>query len=88
MAAKIKLDSAGMAAMLKSSGVRSAVHQAAEEIAERVKHDPAIVRHGIAESVDVLDITTDRAAAIVAIAHAAGRGIEAKHASLTKAVTG
>jgi hypothetical protein len=84
----IRLDSGGIWAMLKSAEVRRAVHEAAERIADRVRSDPAVVRHEVADDVNVRDYTTDRAVSVVAIAHPAGRGLEAKHGSLSKAVSG
>ncbi|GAA0627325.1 hypothetical protein HPO96_36975 [Kribbella sandramycini] len=85
---KVKLNPAGMQAMLKSRGIAQAVHARAEEVAARARQDAAIVRHELQDAVDVEDVITDRAVSIVAIAHPAGRGIEGKHSSLTKAVTG
>lgn len=85
---KITLDSAGMAAMLKSLDVADAVAEIAADVASKVSDDPAIVRHELGNYVTVEDFVTDRAVSVVAIAHPAGRGIEGKYGVLTKAVGG
>jgi hypothetical protein len=83
MAPKIRLDRGGMAAMLKSAGVASAVEAAAESTFSNVgaveAHDGQVV------PVEVTTGTTDRAIARVTLLHAAGLGLQAKHGTLTKA---
>lgn len=78
----VRLDHEGIAAMLKSAEVREAVHTLAERAAAAVRADPSVVRHKA--PVRVADYTTDRAASSVTIAHAGGRGMEAKHGSLSR----
>ena len=85
MPTQIKLNSAGMLAMLKSVEVAAAVHAQAEAVAANVRADPNMARRGIVDEVSVDDYTTDRAATSVTITHAAGLGMEGKHGVLTKA---
>lgn len=78
----VRLDPAGMAAVLKSAEVRSAI----SEIAVRV--DAAVGTVEIGRDVaDVVtdDYTTDRAASSVTIRHPRGRAIEARDGVLAKA---
>ena len=83
MATKIRLDRGGMAAMLKSSGVASAVLAAAHATESAVG---AVVAHdGQVVPVEVTPAVTDRALARVTLMHAAGLGLQAKHGTLTKA---
>jgi hypothetical protein len=83
MAPKIRLDSRGIGAMLKSAGVASAVEASAESVLSNVgaveAHDGQVV------PVEVTTGTTDRAIARVTLLHAAGMGLQAKHGTLTKA---
>lgn len=85
---EFKLDHAGMAEILLSDGIRHAVHDAAEQVAARVRGDSAIQRNELVDEVEVEDYTTDRAASSVTITHAAGLGIEAKHGTLSRAAGG
>lgn len=85
MALEIKLDSAGIQAMLKSAEVAAAIHALGETVAGNVRADPNITRRGIADEVSVDDYVTDRAATSVTITHPAGLGMEGKHGVLTKA---
>lgn len=85
---KIKLDSPGIAAILKSDEVAIEVHDRAEMIAERVAAHPALVRNEITDQVEVEDYVTDRAASSVTITHAAGLGIEGKYGPLSQAAGG
>ncbi len=84
MAPKIRLDRAGMAAMLKSSGVALEVEIAAEDVASRIHEDT----HDGPAPVEVTTGTTDRAVARVTITHAAGLALEAKYGALTRAAQG
>lgn len=85
MAAKIRLDSSGIAALLKSSGVMEAVSDAAAAVQTAAEGDAAVVRNNV--PVRVRTGYSDRARAVVALAHPAGVGIQAKHGSLTRAVS-
>lgn len=82
---KLKLDHAGIAAMLKSHEVAQLVHAEAERIAAELRTDGDVVRHEMQGDVIVTDYVTDRAASAVTLAHPGGLGMEAKHASLTRA---
>ena len=77
--AKIKLDHAGIASILKNE-MRGPVEAAAAAIAANV--DVGSVTEA---QVTVRSYTTDRAACAVSIAHPAGLAIQAKYGSLTKA---
>lgn len=82
---KVRLDSAGIAAMLRSSEVADVVRSAADAVASAAEGDAAVVRNGV--PVKVLDGVSDRARSVVALAHPAGLGIQAKHGSLSRAVS-
>ena len=82
---KIKIDSDGMAELLKSAAIMTAVENAARVVADNAEKDPSVQRHGV--PVGVRTGYTDRARAVVALAHPAGIGIQAKHGTLTRAVS-
>lgn len=82
---RVKIDSDGMAELLKSAGIMTAVENAAYVVRDNAASDPAVVRHGV--PVGVRTGYTDRARAVVALAHPAGIGIQAKHGTLTRAVS-
>jgi hypothetical protein len=87
----IKLDDAGLAAILKGAGARALVKKTAQEIASRVEAQDLTVgafRGGSGEiplPVKVKTETTDRASASVVLAHPAGIAVQAKHGALTRA---
>lgn len=81
MPPKLKLDRAGMAAMLKSPPVAAEVKVLASEVAGRV----SFTSHDGPVPVKTSSYTTDRAAASVTIEHASGMGAEAKYGTLSKA---
>lgn len=83
MARRIRLDHAGMAQMLKSDEVASAIGALAEGVASALREDAAVQRHAV--PVEVERYTTDRAAAAVLLKHPAGLPIQAKHGSVTRA---
>lgn len=91
MANRIRLDRAGVAAILKSAEMHRAVQDAAESVAKNVRdqdikvgdHDGGAHEYDL--PVEVSMTTTDRAHAVVTIAHAAGEAVQAKHGALTKA---
>jgi hypothetical protein len=83
---RIRLDSGGIAEVLKSAKVASAVGSLAEGVAAAVRADAAVQRNALPVEVD--RYTTDRAAAAVTITHPAGLPVEAKHGSLTRAAAG
>lgn len=91
MASRIRLDRKGVAAILKSTEVTRAVNAAAQAVAQNVKamgvkvgdHDGGKREYPL--PVTVLPITTDRAKALVTLAHPAGEAVQAKHGALTKA---
>lgn len=86
----VKLNHAGVAALLKSSEMDALVNDAAEKVAANVRsqgHDVgAFTGSGeIALPVRVSSTTTDRAHASVTLAHPAGIAVQAKHGALTRA---
>lgn len=81
--AKIELDHAGIAEVLKSGEVHAAVAHFAGLVAANVQASESVARHGA--PVRVLNTTTDRAKSLVTIAHAGGLGIEARYGVLTRA---
>ena len=88
---KVRLNSKGIGAILKSDSVATIVNRAAEQVADNVRAQNIRVgdkdggKHERALPVKVTPGTTDRARAIVAIAHPSGDAVQAKHGSLTKA---
>lgn len=93
MTDKIKLDHAGLAALLKSAEMHRLVEAAAEKVAENVREQGEMVgafKGGSGEiplPVKVSVTTTDRAHASVVLAHPAGAAVQAKHGALTRAAS-
>lgn len=91
MAGKIRLDNAGVAAILKSADMQRATRALAEQVAQNVRElgikvgdrDGSPHEHDL--PVEVSMSTTDRAHANVTITHASGVAVQAKHGALTKA---
>lgn len=87
----VRLNHAGIAAILKSAEMAAAVKAATEAVAENVRGMDIKVgdRDGGPHEYDLpvtaTLVTTDRAHGIVALAHPAGRAVQAKHGALTKA---
>lgn len=90
--AVVRLDLGGLEDVAKSPRVRSAIHDAAEKVAEYARSagvDVSGVPGEYAIPVKVYDDTTagmrvDRAVSRVVLAHAAGLATQAKHGLLTK----
>lgn len=83
MPSRVRLDHAGLAEVLKSGALRSAVSAVADSVAAGATAHPSIVKHGM--PIQVRDYVTDRVASSVTIAHAGGMPVEAKHGVLTAA---
>lgn len=88
--ASFHLNHAGMAEILVSAGVRAAVDSAAERVADAARGAGGTVGEltgggEIDIPVEVDSQTTDRARAVVSLAHPAGLAYEAKYGALTKA---
>lgn len=81
----LRLDSGGVAAVLKSGAVASAVTAAADQVADQVRGQGRTVGNDDDLPVVVDTYTTDRAAASVTLAHPAGLAVQAKHGALTAA---
>lgn len=79
----LRLDSPGIAALLKSGPFQAAVHQVAEGIASDVR---ASVEEGVEVVVD--DYTTDRAASSVTIKDARGMLWATRDGVLTRGASG
>ena len=87
----VRLNSPGIAAILRSAQMRRVTRRAAEAVAENVR-DQGITVGGfkgdegdIDLPVTVTETVTDRAHANVTLAHPAGAAVQAKHGALTKA---
>lgn len=87
----VRLNSAGIASILKSAGVRRATRRAAEAVASNVRAQGLRVGGFAGDEgdmelpVEVTETVTDRAHANVTITHPAGQAVQAKHGALTKA---
>lgn len=89
--AKVTLNHKGIEAALKGHAMQAAVKLAADGIAANVEaqnirvgdHDGG--KHEIPLPVTVTMVTSDRAKALVTLAHPAGESVQAKHGALTKA---
>ena len=92
MATKVRLDHAGMAEMLNSSGVLKAVASAGEAVRSAASSAPEITRHDASvETMSGVMTWTGkggpkRARALVTIKHPGGLGMEAKHGTLSRAI--
>lgn len=90
MSVEVKLNHAGIAALLKSSELQALVTGAADEVAANVRGLGITVGDftgpgEIPLPVEVSTTVTDRAHARVTIAHPAGVAVQAKHGALTQA---
>lgn len=84
----VRLDSAGIARVLKGAEMAALVGSAANEIAQNVRDQGIRVDDDdVPLPVEVSSYTTDRAAASVAIAHPSGVAVQAKHGALSKAAS-
>lgn len=91
MPPRVRLNSAGVTALLKSPHLAAAVKAKADEVAANVEQlgirvgDRDGGKHEKPLPVDVRTGTTDRVRAQVSITHPAGLAVQAKHGALTKA---
>ncbi|GAA4981243.1 hypothetical protein [Actinopolymorpha pittospori] len=83
--AKVRLDHAGIAEVLRSGEVRAALDDLAGTVAGNASSSPEWQRYAARGEVRVASYTTDRAAAAVTLAHPGGLGMQAKHGTLTRA---
>jgi hypothetical protein len=84
--AEVHLNRKGIAEVLTGEPVRALLHARAEEIAATVRGQGHLVTDGSPLPVQVVEERdTDRAAVSVAIPHAAGVGMEARHGLLRRA---
>ncbi len=90
---KVKLDHAAIAARLKDSDIRAEIRGLAEDVKANVEAQGIKVgdrdggKHEYDLPVKIYSQTTDRARETVAIPHAAGIAVEAKHGVLVKAAS-
>lgn len=85
---RVKLDHRGIESFLKSRQVADATEDAANAVAENVRAQGIAVEGvpgDIALPVTVTMVETDRAHALVTIAHPSGLAVQAKRGALTKA---
>ena len=85
---KVKLDNRGIGSILKGREVTDAIREAAEAVAENARAQNVQVEGvpgDIELPVTVTMFETDRAHAVVALAHPSGDAVQAKHGALTKA---
>lgn len=80
---RIRLDHLGLHEVLTSAEVDDALESLVAEAVVHAQADPAIQRHGAEIKSD--SYLTDRVAYSITIAHAGGRGMEAKYGVLTRA---
>lgn len=85
MASRVKLDRAGLIAVLKSSEVANVVEGMAERVADNI--DGTQAHDGPVEVGVMPSERGDRAGALVTIMHPAGIGLEAKHGVMTRAAS-
>lgn len=91
MATKVHLDSKGLLKALEQRGIKTAVDEMAERVAERVRSYGITVgdkdggSHEIDLPVTIDSYKSDRPRASVFLAHAAGLAVQAKHGALTRA---
>lgn len=88
---KIKLNHRGISELAKSAEMRRAVKAVADEMARNIEAQHITVGdrdgdpHEIPLPVKVEEQVTDRARAVVVLAHPAGLAVQAKHGALTRA---
>jgi len=82
---RVKLNSANMAALLKSQPVAREVHRVAEDIASNARDFAPVVSGDYRDSIHVIDEETDRAVSRVVVGVDYGMVVEARHAPLGRA---
>lgn len=89
--AKVRLDHRGIEALLRGAQMTAATRAAAEAVADNVRAQGIEVgdadggSYEVPLPVEVSMYETDRAHAVVVLAHAAGDAVQAKHGALSKA---
>jgi hypothetical protein len=86
MAAQIKLNHAGMAALLKSAEVRAVLTPRAERVLAAAKADPHDDTFDYENSLHIQNDTTDRAVVRVVAGDWKGHILEAKYGILARAL--
>lgn len=88
---RITLNRRDIGVLLRSPEMQRAIALKAEQVARNVRNQGIRVgdrdggKHEEALPVSVLNTVTDRAKALVTIAHPSGDAVQAKHGALTKA---
>lgn len=83
---KVKLNSPGMAALLKSAALQADLHARAERVAARARATAPVRSGAYAASIFVFDTVTDRAVARIATSAPHGLVVEANTGNLAKAL--
>lgn len=86
MAARTKLNSAGMAALLKSAEVRAALRPRAERVLAAAQADPHDETGAYEAGLHIEDATTDRAVVRVVSGDRKGHILEANYGILSRAL--
>lgn len=79
-----RLDHVGIGAILRSGEMAAVVNKAARDVVSSAEGQGRMTHDGPLP-IDLQEYTTDRAAALVALAHPSGMAMEAKYGVLTKA---
>ena len=82
---KVRLDNAGVAELLKSPALGEVITGYGETVRGHLAADAAVTRNNM--PVGSISGISDRVRTIVTIKHPGGLGVQAKHGSLTKAVS-
>lgn len=88
----IRLDTAGLAEVMRSAKVTAEVRSLAGRVASAAESDGSVARNAVPVTVDEYTarggrLRSERPAFAVTLAHAAGNGIEAKYGVLTRAAS-
>lgn len=90
MRKNIRLDTKGLAEVMRSSEVVAEVRKLAESVADAASGDSAVLRHEVPVTVEEYTaqggrLRSPRPAFAVTMKHPGGLGIEAKHGTLSRA---
>ena len=85
---RVRLDRAGMRALLNGRDVRGAVRREAEQVAQRARSIAPVESGDYRDSIRVVDDTTDRAVARVVASDWKANVIEARDRTLGRALGG
>ena len=83
---KVVLSHGGIAALLKSDGVRADVSSRADRVAEAARAAAPVVSGAYRDSIESFDVTTDRAVGRVGASVPYAESVEAAHGTLARAL--